>query len=146
MGLSEVIHDETIQARVAADCARLMDEQVSTKGGIAGLAIKTTYGMLKGLGADYIPGAIQRLLPDACVALEPIWQEGLAVGNPVEHLDQHRARTADMILGITDARIERSNNKIVRASYGKLRQSVKGDIEAAIPGLAQILSTHTQGA
>lgn len=142
MGLRAVIDDEALQARIAEDCAKLMDEQVATKGGISGLALKTAYGVIKGIGADYIPLTLQRLLPDAVTALEPIWVEGLAGGDPVAHLSDNRSHAADMLLGITDARIEKSNNKIVRASYSKLRQSVKSDVEAAVPGLAQIFSTH----
>lgn len=142
MGLRAVIDDEALQARIAEDCAKLMDEQVAAKGGISGFALKTTYGVIKGIGADYIPSTLQRLLPDAVNALEPIWVEGMAGGDPVTHLSDNRARAADMLLGITDARIEQSSNKIVRASYSKLRQSVKGDVEAAVPGLAKIFNIH----
>lgn len=145
MGLSEQVKDKTIQANIAADCTQLIEEQVSTKHGLSGLALKATYGMVKGVGPTYIPGAIGRLLPDACSALEPIWEEGLQSGNPVEHLTQHRERAADMLLSVTDARIAKSDNGIVKGAYSKLRKSVKGDVEAAVPGLAKILDTHLPG-
>ncbi len=145
MGLREAIQDETVQAHVVADCTRLMDEQVSAKGGISGLALKTTYGVIKGLGADYIPTAIQRLLPDAFDALDPLWSEGLAAGDPVAHLSDNSSRAAEMILGLTDVKIQHSNNKVVKVSYGQLRKSVKADLEAAVPGLAQIIGAHARG-
>lgn len=143
MALSEKIQNP---ATVAADCAKLMDEQVSTKKGISGMAMKATYGVVKGIGADYIPGALEKILPDTLVALDPMWAEGLEKGDPVAHLSENSDRAADTILSVTDARIERSSNGIITGAYGKMRKSVKGDIAAAVPGLAQILGQHAQAA
>ncbi len=144
MGLRDQLSDPNTQTNLAADCARLMDEQVAAKGGLSGLALKAAYGVVKGVEPSYIPKAIQRLLPDALTALDSMWDEGVQSGNPVEHLIQNRSRTADMLLSITDSKIEKSSNGVVRASYNKLRKSVKGDVEEAVPGLAQILGRHTQ--
>jgi hypothetical protein len=145
MGLSDKISDQNIQANLVADCTRLMDEQVAAKSGISGLALKAAYGVVKGVEPSYISGAIQRLLPDALAALDPMWNEGVQSGDPVQHLIQNRSRTADMLLSITDSKIENSKNGAVRASYNKLRKSVKSDVEEAVPGLAKILGTHIQG-
>jgi hypothetical protein len=144
MGLREHIKDETISANLAEDCARLMDEQVAAKSGLSGLALKATYGVVKGVGPSYIPEAIERLLPEALTALDPIWNEGVQTGDPVQHLTQNRSQTADRLLSVTDARIEKSKNNIVRGAYSKLRKSVKSDIEEAVPSLARILGTHIQ--
>jgi hypothetical protein len=119
-----------------------MDEQVSSKSGVSGMAIKATYRVVKGLSADYIPGAIQRLLPEAISALEPMWEEGMQSGDPVRYLTQNSEMTADTILSVTDAKIERSRNKLICTSYNKLRKSVKSDITAAVPGFAEILGKH----
>lgn len=144
MGLSDKIAQDA-KENLVADCAKLMDEQVAAKSGLSGLALKAAYGVVKGVEPSYITGAIDRLLPDALAALDPMWDEGIQSGDPVEHLIQHRSRTADMLLSITDAKIEKSKNGAVRASYNKLRKSVKGDVEEAVPGLAKILGTHIQG-
>lgn len=145
MGLSDQVSDQTTQSNLIADCTKLMDEQVAAKNGLSGLALKAAYGVVKGIEPGYIPGAIQRLLPEALVALDPMWDEGIQSGDPVQHLIQNRSRTADMLLSITDSKIEKSSNGVVRASYNKLRKSVKNDVEEAVPGLAKILGTHVQG-
>lgn len=142
MGLSEKLQDEQVTASIAVDCATLMDVQVATKSGISGLALKAAYAVVKGLSADYIPGAIQRLLPEAITALDPMWDEGIQAGDPVVHLTQNSDLTADTILSVTDAKIQRSSNGLICSSYNKLRKSVKSDIAAAVPGLAQILGKH----
>lgn len=143
MKLSDVIKDKSVKASLIEDCSKLVDEQVAAKNGVSGLALKATYKIVKGIGAGYIPGAIGRLLPEAFNALDPLWDEGLESGNPVEHLIQHQSRTADVILSVTDARAEKANG-VVRSSYNKFRKSVKGDVEGAVPGLAKIIGTHFQ--
>lgn len=143
MALSERLQSEQVKASVASDCAKLVDAQVASKGGLSGLALKAAYGVVRGIDANYVPGAIQRLLPEAFSALDPVWDEGVQAGDPVAYLTQHSDRTADTILSVTDAKIKRVSNNLICSSYNKLRKSVKGDIEAAVPGLAQILGKHT---
>lgn len=142
MRLSEQLVDEGITSKIAVECAQLMDEQVSSKSGVSGMAIKATYRVVKGISTDYIPGAIQRLLPEVIRALEPMWEEGMQSGDPVRYLTQNGEMTADAILSVTDAKIERARNKLICTSYNKLRKSVKSDITAAVPGFAEILGKY----
>ncbi len=142
MGLSEKIQDETVRANIAADCAKLIDKQVAAKGGLAGIAMKTAYGVIKGIGAGYIPSAIDRLLPEACEALDPMWQEGSATGDPVKYLSENSNLTADCLLSVTDERIKGTKHAALGATYKKLRKSVKNDVEAAVPDLVQIISNY----
>lgn len=145
MGLSEGLNDPNKTASVVAECVKLMDEQVAAKGGIGGFGLKAAYGTVKGVRPGYIDGAIERLLPEVFAALDPMWSEGLQTGDPVGHLSQNRSRTADALLGITDARIEKTSNGIVRGAYNQLRKSAKSDVEEAIPGLAKIIDNYAKG-
>jgi hypothetical protein len=144
MKLSDTVHDERIRAGMIEDCVKLMDEQVAAKTGLSGMALKTAYNVVKNVGPSYIPGAIGRLLPEVCHALDPLWREGMQMGDPVAHLTQNRSLAADTLLSVTDARMERVGTGVVRASYNKLRKSVKRDVEEAIPDLAKIIDTHVQ--
>lgn len=143
MGLSNILNDQAVKTKVVDDCTLLIDRQVAAKSGLSGMALKAAYGMVKGIDATYVPNAIHRILPEVVNALEPVWADGLQAGNPVVHLSQNQAQTAEIILGITDRRIAKTNNGVVRSAYNKLRQSVKGDVEEAVPGLAKILDTHS---
>ncbi|WP_299402894.1 hypothetical protein [Acaryochloris sp. IP29b_bin.148] len=142
MGLKDQFENEDKQASIAADCAQLMDEQVATKTGLSGLAIKTAYRAFKGIGPGYIPRVLQSLVPQALDALDPMWTEGMQSGDPVKHLSQNSSATADVLLGVTDQKLSQAKNKIVIATYKKVRKSVKGDVEEAVPGLAQILGNY----
>lgn len=144
MGLSEGLNDPNKRASIVADCVKLIDEQVAAKGGLGGLGLKAAYGTVKGVKPGYIDGAIDRLLPEALDAFDSIWSEGVQTGDPVGYLTQNRSRTAEALLGITDARIEKTSNGIVRGAYNKLRGSAKSDVEDAVPGLAKIIDNYTK--
>lgn len=145
MGLSDGFKDSNKKASVVADCVKLIDDQVAAKGGLSGLGLKAAYGAVKGVKPGYIAQSIERLLPEALAALDPMWSEGIQTGNPVEYLTQNQSQAADALLSITDTKIEKSKNAIVRGSYHKLRKSAKSDVEDAIPGLAKIIDNYTKG-
>ncbi|MGC1310511.1 MAG: hypothetical protein WA885_25040 [Phormidesmis sp.] len=143
MELTRKIQDKAIRDGIAADCTQLIEQQVAAKSGLAGIAFKATYGVVKGISSDYVPGAIKRLLPEIMGALDPLWAEGVQQGDPVMYLSQNSERTADVILSTTDARIERkASGGIIGSSYKKLRKSVKKDVADAVPGLARIIDKH----
>jgi hypothetical protein len=144
MGLIDGLNDPNKKAKFVADCVNLIDEQVSAKSGLSGLGLKTAYAAVNGIKPNYIAAAIEALLPETLVALDPIWSEGIQTGTPVEYLIQNRSRTADAVLSVTDARIETSQRAIVRSTYKKLRNSAKNDVEEAIPGLARIIDNYTK--
>lgn len=143
MALIEIIKNKSAKSSIIDDCTVLIDRQVAAKGGMSGMALKAAYRVVKGVGPTYIPGAIGRLLPEVLQALDPMWETGLQMGDPVTHLTENSAQTADTILSVTDARIQHSNG-VVKSSYLKLRKSVQGDVVAAVPELVKIIGNHTQ--
>lgn len=142
MELTDKISSKTARTNLAVDCSQLIDEHVSAKTGLSGMALKTAYKVIKGLGTGYVPAAIGRLLPETLTALNPIWIEGVQQGDPVDYLTQNSDRTADIILSATDARIEKNGGGLVGASYKQLRKSIKRDVVEAVPSLAKIIDKH----
>jgi len=141
MSLGELVKNSAVKASLIEDCDRLINAQAAQKAGVSGMAIRTAYRVVKGVGPTYTRGAISRMLPATLDALDTIWQEGMQSGNPVEYLNEQRSRTADLILSVTDHRIRYTSGPVVGV-YNKLRKSVKGDVEEAVPELANILERH----
>jgi hypothetical protein len=110
MGLVDGLADDNKRQKLVAECTQLLDKQVAAMSGVSGLAIKAGYGAIKGISPGYCAGAIERLLPESFAALEPIWEEGVQTGNPVQYLTENRSRTADTLLSLTDVRIQKSTN------------------------------------
>lgn len=127
---------------LVSDCAQLIDQQVAAKNGLSGVVVKAAYSAVKGISPGYVPEATGRILPDLLNALDPIWETGVASGDPVGYLSQHSAQAADAILAITDAKAAKTERAVVRGSYNRLRESVKKDIQAAMPQLAQTISAR----
>ena len=144
--MSTTLHDKlaadpATRARVVEACVRLIDEEVSRKGMLAA-PLKLGYKTVKGLRPGFVPGAMDFLLDDFCRALEPFfrqWADAPAREPLGAALSRSKDQVADALLGITDARAERSQHATVRALYFKLRGIAKGHVIEALPGLARTI-------
>lgn len=144
MGLTDGLADSNKRNILVADFTKLIDTQVASMKGVSGLALKAGYSAVRGISPTYCSKAIEWLLPDCFKALDPIWAEGMETGNAVEYLIQNSDSVAEILLSVTDGRIEKSKNKTVRAVYGKLRNSAKKHVQDAVPGVAKIIDTYTK--
>lgn len=144
MGLSDGLSNPNKKTMVVADCCTMIDEQVASKKGLSGIAVKTAYSAMKGIRPGFIAYAVEQLLPQCFTAIDPIWSEGVQKGDPVGHLVTSRSRTADALLSATDARVKKAKSSILRGSYEKLRGSAKSHVEEAVPNLARVIDKYTK--
>lgn len=142
--LSDAITSEAKLAAVVDDCLALIDAEVSEKSGISGLAIKAGYAAVKGVKPGFIRQAVNDLLPEFAVALDPLYQEAKSKNTPVsEFFTANTSRVADALLAITDEKAKRSKSGVVKGTYDKLRGSAKKNVEAAIPRLGKVIEKHS---
>lgn len=73
--VAEALLAEGKRPAVVADCATLIDEEVASKSGLGGLAIKTAFATVKALKRGIIPESVNALLDDFVVELEPFYAE-----------------------------------------------------------------------
>lgn len=142
MGLSETLLDATKKARVIEDCVKLVDEEVASKGGLSGFAVKAGYAAVKGVKPGFIKNVVEKLLPDFATQLDPIWAEGVEKGKPTDYLTSNRGRVADALLSVTDGKIKNAQSSVVRGTYEKLRGSAKKNVEEAVPRLSKLIEKH----
>ena len=144
MGLRELLSEPERRERVIDDCCTLVDDEVSKKKGLAAVIIRAGYKAVRGIKPGFIRHVVSSLLDEWIAALEPLWQRGLAEGRaPAEHLASDPSAVAEALLSVTDGRAAHAKNALVRATYQKLRSSAKEHVEAAVPGLAELLAKHT---
>jgi hypothetical protein len=74
---------------------------------------------------DAIPRTIARLLPDLAAAL--------GQGQPL---------TVATLMGIADARVERSSHAAVKSFYATFRGTAEREAEDIVPKLAGVLAKH----
>lgn len=140
--LSEVVKDPERRRKVIDDCVALIDAEVADKRGLTGVALKTGYAAVKGVKPGIIPTALHRLLDDFAAKVDPFWQEALASGNPRSHFVGRRDAIANALLGITDARAAKVDNRVIAGAYQRLRPQAVSHVADALPRLADLLAKH----
>ncbi len=144
MQLSNELLDPAKKEMVVSDCCNMIEEQLASKSGISGMALKAAFGALKGIKPGYINGAVEQLLPSCLTAIDPIWNEGVQNGDPVGHMVASSSVTADALLSVTDERVKKSTRQIVKGTYEKLRGSAKKHVEEAVPDFAKVIGKYAK--
>lgn len=133
--------------RVVADCVQLINEEVDSKGGLTGLAVKGAYALVKAVKPGFVAEAVDHMLDDFVKRLEPFWAESQAKNEPVGVLMNARAgEVADALLAISDERAQRAKNQGLRKAYDKLRPTGKKHVEAAVPRVGRLLAKYASAA
>jgi Family of unknown function (DUF6918) len=145
--LKEILTVPGTRPKVVADCATLVQEEVDSKGGLSGLAIKAAYAVVKAVKPGFIPESIDHMLDDFAGRLEPYWADAQAKNEPVGALMNSRASAvADSLLAISDERAARAKNQAAKKAYEKLRPTGKKNVEAAVPRLGRLIAKYTSAA
>jgi hypothetical protein len=141
--LREVVEDTSKRREVVQDACGALDEEVASKGGFSGMALKTAYKLAKGVAPDIMPRIIDKLLNDFLDALQPFHDEAVSKGADVaQHMASRKGDVAEALLQITDTRAARADAGALKKGYGKLRPSALKHVEAGVPRLTKTLSKH----
>lgn len=129
---------------VVADCVTLVDEEVASKGGLSGMAIKAGYKVVKGFKPGFVAEAVDGFLDDFCRALQPVVDDARAQNKPIgAFFTGNRDRVAEALLGITDARAQRSKLLAIKKAYDGLRGMAKKNVEEAVPRVGALIEKRT---
>ncbi len=131
--------------QIVEDCGRLLDSEVRKKGGFGGLAVKAAYKVFKSFKPGAVSEAIDWLLDDFIVALEPVhdkyesMQEKKSFG---AYMKRRPGEVAEALVGVTDGKANRSRHKTLVRAYRKLRPMAVKNVTEAVPGLADLFDRH----
>jgi hypothetical protein len=144
--MKEVVQDASTRAALVNDTAALIDDEVSRKGGLSGVALKGGYAVVKRLkGGRMIPSLINGMLDDFITVLEPIHAAYRASSDPIgfdAFLATRDAQAADTLLGVTDKRAERHEDGILKSTYYKLRPKGVEHVRQALPALGKLVDRY----
>ena len=144
--LNEMVKDPKVYESVVQDSIRVLDEEVSKKSGIGGLAIRAAYKLLKSVKqGKALRKVIEALLPDFINVLEPYFErykkEGKGVGWTA-FLRPDFESIADGLLAVTDAKSRQADSKKVRTTYDKLRPKARKEVITSLPSLARMMEKY----
>ncbi|MCA9604762.1 MAG: hypothetical protein KC619_04180 [Myxococcales bacterium] len=141
--LSDVLTDPERKTQVVEDCIGIIDAEVADKGGLSGMAIKAGYKAVQGVKPGFVKRVVTDLLPEFANAVDPMFQEAVEQDKGIrDHFVAQKSRVADALLAITDGKAARSQNRLVKGTYEKLRGQAKKNVEAAIPRLGGLIEKH----
>ena len=133
--------------KVVADCVKLIEEEVDSKGGLTGLLVKGSFGLVKAVKPGFVTEAVDHMLDDFVKRLEPFWADAQAKNEPIGALLNGRApQVADALLTISDERAAKSTNGTLKKAYEKLRPTGKKHVEAAVPRIGRLIAKYTSAA
>lgn len=146
--LNAILLDPARRPTVVTDLQTLVDQEVSDSGGVSGAVIKTGYATVKKVKPGIVTSAVDRMLPQFTAALEPFYADyrASAGGDFGAYLSARPAEAANALLGVTDARAERSSSDALRKVYGKLRPQGQRNVEEALPRLGRLIDQHASAA
>ncbi|MGH8462248.1 MAG: DUF6918 family protein [Stenotrophobium sp.] len=126
------------------DCVQLIESRVAGLSGFKGMAMKTGMSLLKAAKPGILERATARLLPEFVAALEPLHAECADAGTSgfTSFLQQHAPRATQDLLSVADRHVAESDSSTIKSAYAKLRGSAEHEVQAAIPGLAEVIGRY----
>jgi hypothetical protein len=141
--LKEVLASPTARPQVIADCERVIEEEVDSKG-LVGLPIKAAYKIVKAIKPGFVSEVIDHMLDDFAERLDPLYQAAVSRNEPVTaYFNARPGEVAEALLSITDQRAQRAKNQTLKSAYERLRSSAKKHVEAAVPRIARLVAKYT---
>ena len=138
--LQEILLAPDVRQNVIADTVTLVDEEVSEKG----LIIKGAYKTVTAFASGIIPDAVDTLLPEMIVKLEPFWADFNANGGGSfgDYLSKNGEAASEALLSVTDERAKNSERAPIRKAYNAVRPSGVKNVEAALPRLGALVQKY----
>ena len=138
--LQEILLAPDVRPNVVADGVTLVNEEVADKG----LIIKGAYKTVTAFASGIIHDAVETLLPDMLVKLQPFWAEFNANGggNFGDFLVARGEDASEALLSVTDERAKNSERAPIRKAYNAVRPSGVKNVEAALPRLGALVQKH----
>jgi hypothetical protein len=141
--LVEAVKDSTKRPLIIADCTKMIDQEVKDKSGFTGIAVKGGFKAIRGFSPDIVPKALEDLIDEFAVQIEPFWQDCQNNGEDAQrYFVRRKVDIANALLSITDGKANKSKHKILVKAYKALRGKAIDHIGASMPRFAEIVKRH----
>ncbi len=142
--LREILLTPGTQPKVIGDCFTMIDQEVSEKSGVSGVAIKLAYKTVNTFMPGHVRHMVGVLLPEMVGKLEPFWADFNTAGGSEfgDYLCKHGEQVSQALLSVTDDYAEASGRPTIVKAYGSVRGSAGRHIEAALPRVGDLVMKH----
>ena len=142
--LQEILLAPDTQPLVVDDSQKLIEQELSTKSGVSGTAVKVAYKTANSFASGYLRGKIEQLVPEMVIQLEPFWADFTASGSSDfgDYLVKRGDEVSEALLAVTDAHGAQSNRPTIVKAYKAVRGSAGKHITAALPNLGTMVQKY----
>ncbi len=141
--LQGLLADPATRTAVIADGVKLVNDEVASKTGFRGAAIRAGFKAFRAIAPNITERAVAKVLPHFAPVIDPYWDQAATSADPVEWFGNHDAEIAEAMLGVTDDLADRAKNRVMIRVYRGLRGQAHGHVSAAVPGVARLIQKHT---
>jgi hypothetical protein len=140
--LRDKLNDDATRQRVIEDAIKVIDAEVSDKGGLGGMAIKAAYMMVKGIAPGIMQKLLNGLLPEFLDAIQPYADKAAQGGTDLkQYVMQQPSAVANALLAVTDGRAAKADAGALKKGYEKLRPTAQKHVEQALPRLSDLIKS-----
>jgi hypothetical protein len=142
--LPEILLAPDTQPHVTADCMKLIEQEVSSKSGVSGTAVKLAYKAANTLKPGYLQFTVESLIPDMADKLQPYWADFAASGASGfgDYLVKRSDEVSESLLSVTDARAEVCERPTILKAYRAVRGGAAKHVVAALPNLGSLVQKY----
>src|SRR5262245_58497996 len=126
--------------RVVGECVTLIDEEVKSKSGLSGIAIKGAYAVVKAVKPKFVTEVVDSMLDDWVKKLQPYYDDWQKAGSSPalpEYLAGRSDEVSESLLQVTDEKAKTAKNNAVKKMYEKMRPSARKQVGEALPRLGR---------
>ncbi len=142
--LHEMLLSPDVQPRVVADVQAMVEQELASKSGVSGTAVKIAYKAITTFAPGYYQETIVSMLPDMTDRLQPFWADFTASGGAEfgDYLAKRSDEVSEALLSVTDDMRDRSGRAAVIKAYNAVRNGAGKHIEAALPNLGALVQKY----
>jgi len=142
--LQEILLAPDTQPHVVDDSQKLIEQELATKSGVSGTAVKVAYKTANSFASGYLRSKIEQLVPEMVIQLEPFWADFTASGSADfgDYLVKRDDEVSEALLAVTDAHGAQSNRPTIVRAYKAVRPSAAKHITAALPNLGAMVQKY----
>ncbi len=142
--LQQTLLTPETQPHVIDDCVTLIDQEVASKSGVSGTAVKLAYKTANAFASGYLRGMVETLAPEMVLKLEPFWADFTAsgAGDFGDYLVKRSDEVSEALLSVTDAHAEISTRPTILKAYRAVRGGAAKHVAAALPALGALVQKY----
>jgi hypothetical protein len=142
--LHEMLLAPDVEPKVVTDVLALVDNELASKSGISGTAVKVAFKAITAFAPGYYQETVASMVPDMVEQLAPFWADFQASGSADfgDYLVKRSDEVVPAMLVVTDAMRDRSGRTAVVKAYSAVRNGASKHIEAALPNLGAMIQKY----